>query len=245
MKDGKFEEIELYLTDLFCDLNKASVDIGTTGAGPYTDEMLRHSKEVYSYEPHPASAKRMREKFGDSITLREYAVSNKVGTAILSTPVRENRTPDQSLGKPALSSIYKDFGQKGVEAERNSVKTTTIDSENLPPLALIKIDVEGAEIEVLEGAIKTIEKYRPVVIIEMDEQHRAGTLKTNTSFLESLDYSGFYIENLSIHSIHAFIENARVNHSMDIGTGNIYNFFFIPKEKTDVLQKIQERLPSL
>jgi hypothetical protein len=31
---------------------------------------------------------------------------------------------------------------------------------------LIKIDVEGAEREVLEGAIRTITKHRPIVIFE-------------------------------------------------------------------------------
>ena len=36
---------------------------------------------------------------------------------------------------------------------------------------LIKIDVEGAEVEVLEGALKTLKKYKPNIICEIKEDN--------------------------------------------------------------------------
>jgi FkbM family methyltransferase len=51
------------------------------------------------------------------------------------------------------------------------VKTCTLDSIieklHIDNIRLIKIDVEGAEIEVIKGAIKTIVKHRPTIIVEV------------------------------------------------------------------------------
>ncbi|GEM_PF-2741225 len=242
---SKFAEIEIQFVELFCDKDKISVDIGTGISGPYTQEMLRYSKGVYSYEPHPVSAQQIRDKFGNSIVFREVAVSDKVGVAVLSTPVKEGLLPGDFTGKSDLSSIYKDFNKKGIESARYEVKTTTIDAENFPPVSLIKIDVEGAETEVLNGGMKTLRTHRPYVIIEMDEQHRVGTLRLNTSFFEKLDYSGFYIENKSPHPIREFIDSGRVNTDMSVDSGNIYNFFFIPHEKMSVMKGIETKLRDM
>ena len=56
-----------------------------------------------------------------------------------------------------------------IEVEQlRSVPTMRIDTlaTTLPPPTVLKIDVEGAEIEVLEGGEMTIARYRPVVLIE-------------------------------------------------------------------------------
>ena len=47
------------------------------------------------------------------------------------------------------------------------VETRTLDSYNLPKVDFIKIDVEGWEEQVLEGGMKTILKYRPIMYIEI------------------------------------------------------------------------------
>lgn len=51
------------------------------------------------------------------------------------------------------------------------VKTCTLDSIieklHIDNAKLIKIDVKGAEIEVIKGAIRTIVKHRPTIIVEV------------------------------------------------------------------------------
>jgi FkbM family methyltransferase len=49
-----------------------------------------------------------------------------------------------------------------------------IDRRRLWPPALIKIDVEGAELEVLQGMSRTLHSVRPTLIYEVDDETRAG-----------------------------------------------------------------------
>jgi FkbM family methyltransferase len=52
------------------------------------------------------------------------------------------------------------------ERKLAGVRMMTIDSLNLSRLDLIKIDVERMELEVLQGAKATLERFRPIVIVE-------------------------------------------------------------------------------
>lgn len=52
------------------------------------------------------------------------------------------------------------------EQKLATVRMMTVDSLNLSRLDLIKIDVERMELEVLQGAKATLERFRPIVIVE-------------------------------------------------------------------------------
>jgi FkbM family methyltransferase len=54
----------------------------------------------------------------------------------------------------------------------------TVDSMALPSLRMLKVDVEGMEIEVLEGARATIAKLRPLLYVENDREDRSEALIT-------------------------------------------------------------------
>ncbi len=64
------------------------------------------------------------------------------------------------------------------------VKFRTLDSYKLKP-DIMKIDVEGFELEVLDGAIKTIKKYHPKIIIET---HSRALEKHTNEFLSKSGY---------------------------------------------------------
>lgn len=59
-----------------------------------------------------------------------------------------------------------------------------IDDLNLDDVALIKIDVEGMEREVLDGALKTIERCSPAIMCEAD-----GNTDEMACFLQTLGYN--------------------------------------------------------
>jgi FkbM family methyltransferase len=60
-----------------------------------------------------------------------------------------------------------------------------VDSLNLPRLDFIKIDVEGMELEVLEGARETVERFRPIAFVEWIKCGLNGLRE----FFEPLDYT--------------------------------------------------------
>jgi hypothetical protein len=70
------------------------------------------------------------------------------------------------------------------------VDVIAIDDLKLDRLDLLKIDVEGMELEVLTGAKNTIDRNRPVMIIEVVKSSRNNI----TSYLESFGYHYYCFE---------------------------------------------------
>ena len=84
-----------------------------------------------------------------------------------------------------------EFGttQTGGAREQQSVVAVTLDwlLETLPAPSVVKIDVEGAELEVLKGAHRLFETVRPVVLCEVIPASEPGV----TEFLKDHDYQIF------------------------------------------------------
>jgi hypothetical protein len=84
-----------------------------------------------------------------------------------------------------------EFGttQTGGAREEQSVIAVTLDwlLESLAPPSVVKIDVEGAEMEVLRGAKRLFETARPIVLCEVIPSGEAMV----TRFFESHDYQIF------------------------------------------------------
>jgi FkbM family methyltransferase len=65
----------------------------------------------------------------------------------------------------------------------------TIDSLNLPVCHLIKIDVEGMEQKVIEGALVTIQRTRPLLYVEADREDKTPAL---LELIHSLEYRAWW-----------------------------------------------------
>lgn len=77
------------------------------------------------------------------------------------------------------------------------------------PVSVIKVDVEGAELEVLRGAVKTLRRYRPILIVEIEEAllARNQVFATDISeFLRLLGYGeGVPIKNRAFRTANNFL----------------------------------------
>ena len=58
---------------------------------------------------------------------------------------------------------------KKISFKKNLIKTKKLDDFNLKP-SFIKIDIEGHELECIQGATKTIRKNKPIIMVEYDKK---------------------------------------------------------------------------
>lgn len=70
-----------------------------------------------------------------------------------------------------------------------SVPVMTVDGFNLPACHFMKIDVEGMEELVLKGARQTIDRYRPILYVENDREHKSASL---IRFIAGLNYKMYW-----------------------------------------------------
>jgi FkbM family methyltransferase len=120
------------------------------------------------------------------------AVSSKPGTMKMPSP---DYTKPSSFG--SLELRYRpntEFIGQTINYSENliDIRTLAIDEFNLPRVDFIKIDIEGMEMEALEGATNTITKSRPILLIEK--------IKSNTEQIgQWLRNHGYVLRDVGIN----------------------------------------------
>lgn len=132
------------------------VDIGAA-AGIETERMLRNSPQshVIAIEPFPGNHKYFTEKFGSDprVTLINAAVSDQDSTAHFFVPSTVKGTEGGLWNSmPGYSSLGMLVKQPGAPSQTFEVQTLRLDSITTSPIRFLKIDTQGAEHAVLQGA---------------------------------------------------------------------------------------------
>jgi FkbM family methyltransferase len=149
------------------------------------------ASEVHVFEPLPENQSRIRQLIylnpDRSIKLHSCAVGDDDAEIELVV------MPETSMAKLEIST----FQSALTSNHRMKVKLRSIDSMvaagEIPPLpGLIKIDVEGAEVLVLQGAAKTLRTARPEIFIEI---HSTDLLRSCEALLGA---EGYAIEHLDV-----------------------------------------------
>jgi FkbM family methyltransferase len=117
--------------------------------------------KFYAFEPLPDIYHWLSEHFHQAHNLHLYdlALSNQAG----------EKSFNYVIDDPALSGFTRrDYFGIEHQDTQITVKTKRLDDIVLPreKIALIKIDVEGAELEVLQGSVATIARCKPVILFE-------------------------------------------------------------------------------
>jgi FkbM family methyltransferase len=144
-----------------CNTSSNCIDVGCH-KGEILDVMLRTapSGNHYAFEPIPFLFENLVRKYRHrNVHIYRLALSNEMGKTSFNYVV----------SNPAYSGLKKrTYDRPKEKDEMIQVDTAKLDDiipENLK-IDLIKIDVEGGELQVLEGGVSTISRYKPVIIFE-------------------------------------------------------------------------------
>lgn len=160
-----------------CERGGTALDVGAW-YGPWTYWLSRRVDKVVSFEPNPDVRRVLERSVRKNVTVRGEAASNSTGTATLTLPPGDRGTE----GRASLEGLD-EAGARTVD-----VPTCRLDELGFTDVRFMKVDVEGHEIAVLEGATELIERWRPIVVVEVEDRH--GSIDGTVELMKSHGYDG-------------------------------------------------------
>ena len=144
-------------------------DVGAN-VGAHTLFMSRHADHVFSFEPFDPVRREMQRKLThaaiSNVTVFPFALGDRSEGASYTPPTGANQ------GTGTLGELL----PENAASERIQVDVVRGDdflrSEQLPPISLLKMDVEGFELKVVEGLKQTLWRDRPPILMEIQQDDR-------------------------------------------------------------------------
>lgn len=155
-------------------------------------QIIGNKGKVYGFEPVPYLHERAKTNIGlnnfNNIHLFNVALSDKEETLSF-TP-----TPNQNSSGIAMRKKT-DEGYVGTQVSAFTLDSF-VASEQIAHIDMIKIDVEGFEFNVLQGALETLKTKRPILVIEVDDNNLQRQNVTAKQLLEFLSNTGYKLADL-------------------------------------------------
>jgi FkbM family methyltransferase len=207
--------------DLFIDIGANVGMAALTGA-----KAVRSAGRVIAFEPNPRVAAVLAECVArndlKNVTIHVAAFGPEPGRLPFFVPASNH-------GEGSLGTAFGDRAGREIEVE--VVGPTSL--AELTGCRVVKIDVEGFEAKVLEGLTDLIQRFRPVIVTEVEPIHlkRCGSSVAELfDRLASLGYVGFAYHEapLGTFKLHAALQ--RVQAPADLTT---VNMLWAPTEDAD------------
>lgn len=230
-------EQEMELLDLLCDRTRSGIDVGAK-VGMYSYRIRKYSADVIVFEPIPLFNQMLRAVFaGRRGRVEPVAVSSTCGRVTMRLPLDAaggHEFYGRSTIEPSNALTY----DRIAAVQEIEVETRTLDSYEFPSVGFIKIDVEGHELAVLEGAVQTIARHRPNLLIECNDDHTPDGVARLGAWLRANDYEAFFVAGNTVHDIAA---HDRAEHWLALG---IENFICVHRTRGDVRTKVAARVST-
>ena len=217
-KEWRSGERELRLLPLLVDPRRDAVDVGAN-KGVWTWFLARMVPVVHAFEPNPKAFAVLRRGAAANVVCRSVALSDSSGTASLNVPKSTKGYSNQGSTLRTLP-----------EGRRHAslvVETARLDDLELRNVGFMKIDVEGHESPVLEGARETLARCRPVLVVEMEEKHTGRPVEKQVEEIEACGYVCLVLKRGLLTPLRAF-DTGAVNGQQESPDDYVFNFVFLP-----------------
>lgn len=173
-KKNGFQREHLHEAFKFVKKFDVAIDVGAH-VGFWTWDMAHRFKQVFAFEAAPDTYDCLVKNVADckNVTTGQVAIGVAHGRAILN---EDPSRPPGNTGSRWITPIDENQKMKLGLASAEGVPMIPLDSLTWDACDFLKIDVEGFELQVLQGAWKLISQFHPTIIMECDKKftHRYG-----------------------------------------------------------------------
>lgn len=202
LANGNYESL-LECTILgLSELSNKFLDIGANmGFYAIGAALVNKNIEVIAFEPNPGIRNSLSENIrlnnvDRNIQILEFALSNFSGNANFSVPAFTGSGGGSLMNLHPEEGLPNEFSVSVERLDNLSAKTSGAD--------LVKIDVEGAEFQLIQGAIQTLKATRPTIVIELLRKWMnpfGSTPQDVIDLLSDLDYICFAVGETSLQQV--------------------------------------------
>jgi FkbM family methyltransferase len=218
-------EAELWLIRHLVEPGSTALDVGAS-IGMYAAEMARYAAKVIAFEANPQVAAFTARVAPRNVEVINVALSSHAGRRTLTVPLN-------AKGRAVTELASVEPKQPSEEnAVRIDVETRRLDDFPVSNCSLIKIDVEGHEEAVLDGAAALIAAQRPVLMIELVEAFNPGVVARLAERYAALAYSVLFLKG-GLRPIGEFDAARDQDEALLPSRQYVANFLFIPQEKQE------------
>ena len=217
-KANKLDAEMAYVSNLLKE-KRRFLDIGAN-IGIYSFHFKDSFKSIDAFEPLKEISYRLEHFQNQSFKVHNCALSNKRGEFKIYIPYVSGKAI------ASLASLEKRDG----DCEVRTVKVDKIDNYDFNDVDLIKIDVEGHEEYVIEGARNVIKQNMPILIVEIEQRHLKKQIEEVFQIILNLNYDGFFLQNGNLTPLNKFNYDLHQHLHLNNVTCKQYinNFIFLP-----------------
>jgi len=215
-------EPEMKFLELIVQNNDRVIDVGGN-RGVYAYPLWRLGARVEVFEPNPICCDVLTTWAAGkpAVSVHSVALSSHPGSANLHIPI------DAAGVEHDASASIESTGF--AHARHAPVSLQTLDSFEFEGVTLIKIDVEGHEYSVIDGATETLKVWRPALLVEIEQRHCDRPIAKVFERILGFGYRGFFMRDGELQALNKF--DLAQDQSMQSFNGSsesyINNFLFL------------------
>lgn len=191
-QNERYDQLSQQIIKIVCTPESSCIDVGAN-QGKILKMMLNAAPHGihFAFEPIPKLFNLLNQNFGNKVNIFCLALSDK----------KESTSFNLVLTDMAYSGLKKRAYDKKERDTSIEVATNLLDEiiTTTTKISLMKIDVEGAELLVLRGAIKTIQQSKPLLLFEFGKAGASAYHYNDkdmfTFFTQTLQYNIYTLKN--------------------------------------------------